>query len=204
VVTASVKKIPFGPSLKELLDPSSLAVVHREPRHIGAAEIRFNELSGEPETLRISEEKEAAIPMGAMAEKPWRRELVGYNTRLIARQHLYNVLAPPAIEGGLHLVAGILDLVTLGLLGFRDDARIKAAAKEIADIYGYNWFDTRKRYFVYGVPERRPGAQRVTIERGGSLPGDYTRMGFDDYQLRDYGGPFARTYRKASLRPSRN
>jgi hypothetical protein len=52
------------------------------------------------------------------------------------------------------------------------------------------------------VPAAIPGL--APHKREGSLPGDYTRMGFDDFQLRDYGDPLARIYRKASLKQYSN
>ena len=186
MVESNVSKLHFGPALDAMLSPRDLVVLNEDTRYGKKVTVKFNELSGEPEEMSTSAVGEFSIPQGSIAEGSW-RGILARNARIQRNRQLYNIFAPPAIEGGIKFLAGLADLFTLGFLSFSDRTEdVKKTANEFADIYGDKWFDTKVSYLAYGIPPAPKQRQKVTIERAGSMPlyrhnvCRVYRVGFDD------------------------
>jgi hypothetical protein len=154
----AIVKYPFKEAFDAMKGVGNLIPGYLDSQYGLSAKIDYTELTGEPQKFSVEPEAQFLVPEGTMIESHWRQNLA-HNFNVVLGKELFRIFGIPWIRAGFNLLAAAGEVVTLGLVYKAEDMKpsIDEGVKELCDELMFRYFDTRKRYLIYGIPEDIPG-----------------------------------------------
>lgn len=168
-----VRTIEFEQSIQELIRPGTLVTNFQDSEYGRVVRIDISELTNQPQSFTILEEKQFPIPESTIAESQW-RQMITQNRNLKIAQKIFEETTPPVLKF-------LGNAATLFLLKKHEGYQswLDNIIKSIVDEVSYTHYKTKLRYMTLGVPSARVPTGRIPIETGSAYTG-FAQKGYPD------------------------